>query len=115
MILRNLFVFLSTLALLMVIGLVVMNWHSVHIFFLGHTRVVPLGALILVCTGLSSLAAVSLATTLHRDPAQEAKRLGTWQVQDAKLAAQVKSDREKQLEAKITTLESALKTALKKQ
>lgn len=37
-----------------------------------------------------------------------------WQVQDAKLIAEVKSDREKQLEAKIQTLEAALKQSLKK-
>jgi hypothetical protein len=37
-----------------------------------------------------------------------------WQTQDEKLMAAVTSDREKQLEAKISTLEAALKTALKK-
>jgi uncharacterized membrane protein YraQ (UPF0718 family) len=37
-----------------------------------------------------------------------------WQAQDEKLMAAVTSDREKQLQAKISTLEAALKTALKK-
>ena len=37
------------------------------------------------------------------------------QVQDAKLAASITSDREKQLEAKISTLETALEKALKKE
>lgn len=37
-----------------------------------------------------------------------------WQNQDAKLVAEIKSDREKQLEAKIATLETALKSALQK-
>ncbi len=39
---------------------------------------------------------------------------GQWQDQDAKLAANLTSDREKQLEAKIATLEAALEKALKK-
>lgn len=41
-------------------------------------------------------------------------KLKEWQEQDAKLALEVQSDKEKQLEAKIATLEAALKQALKK-
>jgi hypothetical protein len=41
-------------------------------------------------------------------------KLKEWQNQDAKLAIEVQSDKEKQLEAKIATLEAALKAALKK-
>lgn len=48
-----------------------------------------------------------------RDKQQEQRSL-EWQAQDVKLLAEVKSDREKQLEAKIATLESALKQALKR-
>jgi hypothetical protein len=43
----------------------------------------------------------------------EAKLL-QWQAQDAKLAVEIQSDKEKQLEAKIATLEAALNSALKK-
>jgi uncharacterized integral membrane protein len=43
----------------------------------------------------------------------EAKQL-QWQAQDAKLAVEIQSDKEKQLEAKIATLEAALTSALKK-
>jgi len=39
-------------------------------------------------------------------------KLREWKDQDAKLALEVQSDKEKQLEAKIATLESALKQAL---
>lgn len=41
-------------------------------------------------------------------------KLKDWQKQDAKLLKEVQSDKEKQLEAKIATLEVALKQALKK-
>lgn len=41
-------------------------------------------------------------------------KLKEWQSQDAKLALEVQSDKEKQLEQKIVTLEAALKQALNK-
>jgi hypothetical protein len=50
---------------------------------------------------------------LHQEKTAD-RRLTEWQVQDAKLAASVQTDREKQLEAKIATLEAALNRALKK-
>lgn len=40
--------------------------------------------------------------------------LDNWQAQDVKLVAEMQSDKEKQLESKIATLEVALKQALKK-
>ena len=42
------------------------------------------------------------------------KVLNNWQAQDVKLVAEIQSDKEKQLTAKIDTLEAALKQALKK-
>jgi hypothetical protein len=42
------------------------------------------------------------------------KALTKWEAEDQKLLTQVQTDREKQLEAKIATLESALQKALKK-
>lgn len=44
----------------------------------------------------------------------DAEKLKDWQKQDTKLLKEVQSDKEKQLEAKIATLEVALKQALKK-
>ena len=49
-----------------------------------------------------------------RREAVQSKTLAAWQKQDAKLVAEVQSDKEKQLEAKIATLEAALQRALKK-
>lgn len=45
---------------------------------------------------------------------ENALKLKEWQSQDAKLAIEVQSDKEKQLEQKIITLEAALKQALNK-
>jgi len=46
--------------------------------------------------------------------AKSEKILQTWDKQDVKLAAEIQSDRVKQLEAKIETLEAALQSALNK-
>lgn len=53
------------------------------------------------------------AQKLSQDKASE-KALSKWESEDQKLLQQVQSDREKQLEAKIATLEAALNKALKK-
>jgi hypothetical protein len=70
-----------------------------------------------VCLLLSWLGGLGLAVawrqmTLPKIKSEVAK--SDWQVQDVKLVAEIKSDRENQLEAKIATLESALNKALKK-
>lgn len=56
----------------------------------------------------------SIVPFVSRGQKENVEKLKVWQEQDAKLALEVQSDREKQLEAKIATLESALKQALKK-
>ncbi len=64
----------------------------------------------LLCLAASGAAAFLSAS----QGKQNEKRLEKWQNQDAKLLVEVQSDKEKQLEAKIATLEAALKRALKK-
>lgn len=73
------------------------------------------GALILmsyVCGAL--LGGLSMLPFARGKQQENVAKLKEWQTQDAKLALEVQSDREKQLEAKIATLETALKQALKK-
>jgi hypothetical protein len=70
-----------------------------------------------VCLLLSWLGGLGLAVafrqlTLPKIKSETVK--SDWQAQDLKLVAEIKSDRENQLEAKIATLESALNKALKK-
>lgn len=60
---------------------------------------------------LGTLSMIPFAGGKHEE---NVARLKEWQNQDAKLAVEVQSDKEKQLEAKIATLEAALKAALKK-
>ena len=65
------------------------------------------------CLGFAAGVSFKAVLATSGSTLQEA-RLAEWDRQDAKLKAEVRSDREKQLEAKIATLESALKAALKK-
>jgi len=60
--------------------------------------------------------ALTLPVFLDRIRASQksVKALSKWEGEDQKLLQQVQSDKEKQLEAKIATLESALQRALKK-
>ena len=111
---RAFFLFFSTFTILIIIGIGVRNWQDVHVLLSAHAATIPLGALVLTCTVLGSAAAGMILAVARSSPATEAKKLSMWRTQDAKLIAQVKSDREKQLEAKIATLETALKSALKK-
>ncbi len=60
------------------------------------------------------IGAVSMLPLIAGKQEQNVAKLKEWQAQDAKLAVEVQSDKEKQLEAKIATLETALKQALKK-
>ncbi len=59
--------------------------------------------------------ASSMVPFLQGKQVENVAKLKEWQQQDAKLAVEVQSDKEKQLEAKIATLETALKQALKKE
>ena len=60
------------------------------------------------------LGALSMIPFVGSKQEENVAKLKEWQNQDAKLAIEVQSDKEKQLEAKIATLEAALKAALKK-
>ena len=81
--------------------------------FLASQISLPLALPLLTTFAVGALCGFSSAWQGRGKAKGEAKRL-EWHAQDAKLAAEVKSDREKQLEAKIQTLETALKQALKK-
>jgi hypothetical protein len=90
------------------------NWQAVPLSLVGSAVNIPLGALPLVGIAAGAML-VSGAWLSRKAKVETSKAIQTeWQAQDAKLVASVKSDREKQLEAKIATLESALKQALKK-
>lgn len=89
------------------------NSQPVPVALFGSQNQAPLAALIFGPMVVGVLAGYSLEAA-KRPKLQSEKRQLEWAAQDAKLMAEVKSDREKQLEAKIATLEAALKQALAK-
>ncbi len=109
------YVFLSISALLAIAVLVisVQNGAVCALSLFGSTLQIPLGAVSAGTFVLGALAAVSL-TKMQVKQVQVDQKLLEWKSQDAKLAVEVESDRVKQLEAKIATLETALDSALKR-
>jgi len=93
--------------------LALLNSQSVPVVLFGAQRQAPLAAIMFGTMIVGALSGYSLELA-KRPKIRSEKRQLEWAAQDAKLVAEVKSDREKQLEAKIATLESALKQALGK-
>jgi len=80
----------------------------------GQSVGLSVGAVLSIGYLVGVVATLSLYLASARNTQAESKQLQQWQHQDAKLVAEVQTDREKQLEAKIATLEAALQRALKK-
>jgi hypothetical protein len=109
-------------ALLVAVGLlaftlflILPNWQITNLSAFANTFQIPLAAINLVCLASGCIVGFSLNFALSRGKVSNQRKLEEWQAQDAKLAASLVSDKEKQLEAKIATLETALKNALKRQ
>ena len=85
---------------------------SIHCFSSSSEATLGLGLVSFLAIGV--ITGLSFITIVSRGEKTSGKQIATWDAQDAKLQSQVKSDREKQLEAKIDTLEAALKSALNK-
>lgn len=109
-------------ALLVAVGLLVLtlllilpNWQITSLSAFTNTFQMPLAAINLVCLASGCIVGFSLNFAFSKGKLNNQRKLEEWQAQDAKLAASLVSDKEKQLEAKIATLETALKNALKKQ
>jgi len=102
-----------SIMLTLAVGMAAMfNGQPVKLSLINWQVEIELMILILVSLVSGAMLGTSIAQLKIGKVSQEKKKL-EWDAQDAKLAASVKSDREKQLEAKINTLEAALKTALK--
>lgn len=112
MIIRYALLALSIMLVLAFVTASVLNGQMVKLNMINWQGEIALMVLILGSLGSGALLGASVTQLKVGKVSQEKKKL-EWDAQDAKLAASVKSDREKQLEAKINTLEAALKTALK--
>jgi uncharacterized integral membrane protein len=99
---------------LVIICLSLVNWQSVSLNLFSSPLNLPLGLFSLTAflTGALTTWFVFFAIDKRKE---SIKTQVNWQSQDAKLIAEMVADKERLLQAKIDTLESALKTALKHQ
>lgn len=107
------------LILLAIISIVVFvlagfNPVGVHLSLFGASLGLSEGVLIAASYVLGVIITLPLFYSRIASKQASDQRLVEWQQQDNKLAQQVQTDREKQLEAKIATLEAALQKALQK-
>lgn len=109
------FIVLAVVAVL-VLALAAMNLTAVAVSLFGAaTANVPEGLLLGGGFVIGVLVTLPLYFSKVSSEQASAKALTKWDQEDQKLLTQVQTDREKQLEAKIATLESALQRALKKE
>ncbi|HNB22074.1 MAG TPA: hypothetical protein PKZ32_06650 [Candidatus Melainabacteria bacterium] len=110
---KPIFLAVSILAIALAAAIGAQNFDAVTIKFFGNQMVVPFAAAAFVmfaCGGASTLPALLKS-------AKEAKSEElqvSWQKQDEKLKEELTNDKIKMLEAKIATLDAALKQSLKK-
>lgn len=105
---------IAAVVTILVLALSLTNLALVSFSLFGTVTQLPLAAPMLATFVLGGLAAAALTRTRVKE-IQSEKKLLKWDSEDAKLAAEVKDDYVKQLEAKNATLDAALKAALKKQ
>lgn len=93
----------------------VQNTQSVDFQFMTFSVQLPSSVLYILQFVLGAVAAERAIFFLNRKKQVKSGKIQVeWQKQDEKLIKEITSDKEKQLEAKIATLEAALKQALKK-
>lgn len=105
-----------TVVLFVIAGaLAAVNSAPVAFNFFVASATLPAGAIVALGVIYGALVMTLLMSALMKQrQVASTKALTKWEAEDQKLLTQVQSDREKQLEAKILTLETALARALKK-
>jgi uncharacterized integral membrane protein len=105
-------ILLSTACIDLAVAL--LNPAAISLNLLGTTMEMPAGVIVFVSWALGATGALAVVWSAAVHKQTQDKHLATWAAQDVKLSASLQSDREKQLEAKIATLEAALQRVLKK-
>jgi uncharacterized integral membrane protein len=111
---KNAGLFILSVCTIAIAAVGLLNWAAAPFNLLGLALQVPSGALLIAGYVLGFVCTLGLFFSRMAVHTASSQRLSEWQHQDEKLLQQVQTDREKQLEAKIQTLESALQRALKK-
>ncbi|MBX9666790.1 MAG: hypothetical protein K2X93_04185 [Candidatus Obscuribacterales bacterium] len=113
---RNILILVSAVLGLLVAIISVQNGTAVTISIFGAQLALALGGITFGAFAIGLMVALigGAGTMKLKDKISEQKQI-EWQKQDNKLAKEIQSDKEQQLQAKIETLEAALKSALAKQ
>ncbi|HEY9792315.1 MAG TPA: hypothetical protein V6D22_18070 [Candidatus Obscuribacterales bacterium] len=96
------------------VALGVINGTPEPVNLFGAQMSLPEGAVIIGGYIFGVLCTFGMLAGRYSAKAASNQTLQEWEAQDQKMLGQVQSDREKQLEAKIATLEAALQKALKR-
>jgi uncharacterized integral membrane protein len=107
------YVFLALLVSVPTLIFAFFNGTNVPVSYFGTVMQVPLALIVVKCFVLGGVFVLAITRIRRREQKSEQKQL-EWKAQDAKLAAEIKDDNVKLLEAKIATLEAALERSLKK-
>jgi uncharacterized integral membrane protein len=112
---RNIYLVISAALIILMAVLGFMNANAATALnLMGSNVTITLGTILFGSFAVGFVSALCFnATSKLKDIKSEQNQL-EWQKQDQKLAIEIQSDKEKQLEAKIQTLEIALKSALDK-
>jgi len=111
---HNIFLVISAVLFIVTAALAATNFAPVPMSLFGSPLNLPLGGIVFGSYVLGLLTVVSAKGTTKAKEIKSDKLQVEWQRQDDKLEREKQSDKEKQLEAKIQTLEVALKSALDK-
>jgi uncharacterized integral membrane protein len=104
---------LANLLSLFLLVLAATNLADVPVTFFGHSFHGSLALFVGAAWAAGALSMMSFTRSRVKEIQTQKKQM-KWESEDAKLAAEVQSDHVKQLEAKIATLEAALKASIKK-
>lgn len=102
----------SVATAVIVVALAASNTTAIKLSLFGNDMDFAPGYLALSTYILGAVSVLSFAMVRATKKIASGQIEKEWEKQDAKLSNEIQSDREKQLEAKIVTLETALKSAL---
>lgn len=107
-------IILLAIAVIIVALISFQNPQNTSIQFFGTAPSLPLYGVVLISFFIGLVPSIGFSAVKQQKAAISDTKVKEWEKQDEKLITEIESDKVKQLEAKIETLETALKAALGK-
>lgn len=111
---KNIGIILLALATIIILAIGFTSGATTTLNLFAMQAAVPAGAVLIAGYIIGVGCTFALLASRYSAKAASSQQIEQWQAQDQKLLQQVQTDKEKQLEAKIATLEAALQRALKR-